>query len=95
MSIEAPSKREQDLVRQANWVISAHAIDRYIGLVRREVPRDVAMQELAAMVDGAHFVKRLPSGIEYWRAPKPRRLRLRVKRGNPMILETVLFAFDR
>jgi hypothetical protein len=91
----APSKREEHLVDRLNWVISAHAIDRYIGCVRRGAPRTVAMQELAEMIASAHFVKELPSGIEYWRGPKPRRLRLRVKRGNPMILETVLFTFDR
>jgi hypothetical protein len=37
-----------------------------------------ARADLLWILERAHFVKKLPSGLELWRGPKPLRLRLRV-----------------
>lgn len=79
----------------AGWTITEHAVDRYLERVRPGVSRDRARQALERHCAGSHYVKTLPSGVEYWRGPKPRRLRLRVERvGEKLRLVSVLEAFD-
>jgi len=77
------------------WSVSAHAVDRYLERVER-VPRRLATARLLAQCQRAHFVKLLPSGLELWRGPQPRRLRLRAQRSEDgaLTLATVLEAFD-
>lgn len=85
----APSKTVRaDSPRR--WVITAHAIDRYILRVRRGLSRQRAEWELLGQCHAAHFVKPLPNGLELWRGPKPWRCRLRVRRGETLELVTVL-----
>lgn len=83
-------------MRAQRWVITPHAVERYIRRVRPSLTPHKAWRELSMQCLGAHFVKRLDSGIELWRGPKPHRIRLRVMRRGPYLeLVTVLFAFDR
>lgn len=80
------------------WEVTDHAVQRYIERVRRGLPYDQALGEIVYQSHHAHFVKALPSGLELWRGPKPRRLRFRVdpsRDGGKPRLVTVLFAFDR
>lgn len=78
------------------WVITAHALERYVERVHRGISFRKAAQELERHMSGAHYVKTLPTGIELWRGPKPARMRLRVMRvGNTLELVSVLEAFDR
>lgn len=80
---------------RSEWVISEHAADRYRERIVPGVTRRLAREHLRWHCEGAHFVKMLASGIELWRGPKPRRLRLRVERnGARMILVTVIETFD-
>lgn len=89
----APLKRLPDELPR--WSISEHAVDRYLERVRPGVSRRQALTNLLRHVRGAHFVKTLPTGIEQWRGPKPRRLRLRVERcGCELRLVSVIEAFD-
>lgn len=77
------------------WTITEHAVDRYLERVRPGASRGHARHELEQHCAVAHYVKTLPSGIEYWRGPKPRRIRLRVERdGDTLRLVSVLEAFD-
>lgn len=78
------------------WTISEHATDRYVERIDRGVTRERAREELVEQCLGAHFVKLLPGGLELWRGPKPRRIRLRAERreNGEMVLATVLEAFD-
>lgn len=77
------------------WVITAHALIRYVERIRPQISYQKAAKELERHLAGAHRVKELASGIETWRGPKPRRIRLRVKRaGDTLTLVTVQPAFD-
>lgn len=84
-----------ELPRQ-RWYISEHAIDRYVERIDRGVTRRQAKAELVAQCLRAHFVKLLPGGLELWRGPKPRRIRLRAERTGDgvLTLATVIEAFD-
>jgi len=82
------------------WFITPHAVEQ--ALARAGWERGTAYEQaLAALIDesrGAHFVKRLPSGAELWRGPKPRRLRYIVRPaadGALPQLVTVLSTYDR
>lgn len=82
-------------VERARWVVSEHAVDRFLERVCPGVPRERVRGHLVQQCQGAHYVKTLASGLEQWRGPKPRRMRLRVQRdGESLILATVLEAFD-
>lgn len=80
------------------WFITPHAVERFrdrAGWQRASAYEDV----LATLIDesrGAHFVKRLETGAELWRGPKPRRLRFIVGHGdgNLPALVTVLRSHD-
>lgn len=77
------------------WLITPHAVDRYVERVRR-VARGQAVEDLIAMAAAAHRVKARPDGLWIHRGPKPRRLRLIVDESCiPPRLVTVLTAFDR
>ena len=90
----APLKRLPDQLSRI-W-ITPHAVQRYIERVDRRCSAGRARGILVAMLGEAHFVKIRANGQELWRGPIPRRLRLLVSRqGNVMVLESVLFAFDR
>jgi hypothetical protein len=79
----------------ATWMITEHALIRYVERVRPGISYALAAKELERHCAGAHFVKQLPSGVEYWRGPKPRRVRLRVhRRDDRLELVTVQTAFD-
>ena len=84
----APSKREKDVV------ITSHAVARFRQRVAPWLSEAEARESLAAQLAGAHFVKDLPDGLEQWRGPKPWRVRLRVRRGSPLELVTVLTDCD-
>lgn len=93
--VAAPSKPVR-AERQPCWVITPHAVTRFIERVAPGMSRQRAARSLVLQCQGAHFVKTLPSGLEQWRGPKPRRLRLRVNRdGDVLELVTVLWSFDR
>ncbi len=74
-----------------SWQISDHAVARYIGRVMRGRPVAEARADLLWMLERAHFVKALPSGLELWRGPKPLRLRMRI---DGKLLVTVLTDCD-
>ncbi len=77
------------------WILTAHALERYVERIRPGISYEQAAQELEQHCAGAHLVKELPGGIETWRGPKPRRIRLRVQRkGHRLELVTVQPAFD-
>jgi hypothetical protein len=79
----------------ATWLITAHALRRYVERVRPGISFAQAAKDLERHCSGSHLVKMLPSGIESWRGPAPRRIRLRVRRnGNRLELVTVQPAFD-
>lgn len=89
----APLKR---LPHELRWIITAHAVQRYLERVAPGMSAAKAERELQTHCAGAHLVKTLPSGLEQWRGPKPRRLRLRAQRhGDVMELVTVLWSYDR
>lgn len=73
----APLKRLQDQLPRP-WSVTPHAVTRYVQRVRHGVSAAKARADLLWMMERAHFVKTLPSGLELWRGPKPLRLRLRV-----------------
>lgn len=76
--------------------ITRHAVSRYIERVAPGMTPGRARGELLRHCAGAHYVKTLPGGLEQWRGPKPRRLRLRIRRdGDVAELVTVLWSFDR
>lgn len=83
------------LPNELRWLVAPHAVARF----RQRVaawPSDRVRHYLIEQCHGAHFVKMLACGLELWRGPKPRRIRLRVSRqGNVLVLESVLFTFDR
>lgn len=88
----APLKRLSDELR---WFITPHAVVRFRQRVTDWTEHRVR-HYLVSQCRDAHRVKLLACGLELWRGPKPRRLRLRVSRqGNVLVLESVLFAFDR
>ncbi len=64
------------------WFVTPHALRRY-----REIYPDLsdsaALAALIALSERAHFVKRLASGAEAWRGPKPDRLRCVVAPAQP------------
>lgn len=75
----------------ARWRITDHAVRRYRERLRGRARDDgQARGQLLAICQGAHRVKALPGGLELWRGPKPLRLRLRVRPGEPMELVTVI-----
>jgi hypothetical protein len=74
-----------------SWEVSDHAVARYIGRVMRGRPVAEARADLLWMLERAHFVKALPSGLELWRGPKPLRLRMRI---DGKLLVTVLTDCD-
>ena len=77
------------------WFVSPHAVVRFRQRVA-DWTNDRVRHYLVEQCRGAHFVKALACGLELWRGPKPRRIRLRVSRqGNVLVLESVLFTFDR
>lgn len=77
------------------WLITAHALIRYVERIRPGISYDRALEELKFHCLGAHPVKELPNGIEVWRGPNPRRIRLRVERANGRLeLVTVMPAYD-
>ena len=89
----APLKR---LPHELRWIITAHAVQRYLERVAPGMSATKAERELRQHCAGAHFVKMLATGVEQWRGPKPRRLRLRVERkGDRLELVTVLWSYDR
>jgi hypothetical protein len=80
------------------WFITPHAVEQYRQrALRRADEYETALLELIDESKGAHFVKRLASGLELWRGPPPRRMRYLVGPGEGDLpaLVTVLFAFDR
>lgn len=84
------------------WVISAHALIRYVERVRPGISYSEAARELEHHLAGAHPVKQTGESLELWRGPKRgpdgrvRRLRFRVRRhADRLELVTVLGAFDR
>ena len=86
-----PPERDRSSGEPASWQISDHAISRYVQRVMRGRAVDRARADLLWMLERAHFVKCLPSGLELWRGPKPLRLRLRV---DGRILVTVITDCD-
>lgn len=75
----------------ARWRITDHAVRRYRERVRwRDTSNELARGQLLAICQRAHRVKDIGGGLELWRGPKPLRLRLRVRPGEPMELVTVL-----
>lgn len=81
--------------RQRYWV-TEHAVQRYRERVDKRCSPGRARRILLQQMQEAHFVKVQDNGLELWRGPKPRRLRLLITRqGGVFVLESVLFAFDR
>jgi hypothetical protein len=90
----APLRSEEHLI--VRYWITPHAVKRYVERVDRQCSPARARAILVDMVQRAHFVKIRANGQELWRGPPPRRIRLLVTRqGDVMVLESVLFAFDR
>lgn len=81
------------------WFITPHAVEQFRERAAWQQGRDYesALVELIDESKGARFVKRLDSGLELWRGPRPRRMRYLVGPGEGDLpaLVTVLFAFDR
>lgn len=78
------------VIRPAPWIVTEHAITRYIERVRPRISRELARQELEAAASTAHYVGSRADGAERWRGPRPRRLRFIVEPGSPPKLITVL-----
>lgn len=75
------------------WVITDHAIERYRQRVQR-VPYEEAIGAIQRELLGSHFVKQC-EGYELWRSPKPRRLRIRVRRNEGRLeVMTIIPAHD-
>lgn len=81
------------------WFVTPHAIDRWIERFTprsfREAPLTEAMRArvLGWIIDEterARFVKRLASGVELWRGPKPRRIRFLVGASSDGALPALL-----
>lgn len=93
-SVEATAQLKRVRTEQ-RWFITSHAVERFLERVSRMERRRVR-GHLVEQCQGAHFVKPLACGLELWRGPSPQRMRLRVSRqGNVLVLESILFAFDR
>lgn len=90
---EPPERDRSGREAEAPWQISDHAITRYIQRVMRGRTVERARADLVWMLERAHFVKTLPSGMDLWRGPKPLRLRLRVDGERNLV--TVLTDCDR
>jgi hypothetical protein len=77
------------------WLVTAHALERWVERVHRGITFRQACRELQTALDGAHYVRELPGGLQYWRGPKPRRVRIRVRDvGSSLEVVTVIPAFD-
>lgn len=89
--------RKRDSAKERRHYFTRHAVEQYIDRCHRGIGFHRALRELVAMSAGAHFVKRLDSGADYWRGPPPMRLRLLVDPGEDgglMQVVTVLPASD-
>ena len=69
------------------WFVTPHALERWVARFTPRSFREAPLtEEMRARVlgwvisesEGARFVKRLASGVELWRGPKPRRIRFLV-----------------
>lgn len=77
------------------WVITDHAITRYIQRVRQRATYEQAIADIMRLLARAHLVKDC-GDYELWRTPRPERLRIRaVRNGDRLEVATILFAFDR
>lgn len=81
---------------KGRFFITPHAIERYRERVHRGISYERALAEIIDQADQSHYVKDYNSA-QYWRGPKPMRLRLLVApaSGNelPQLL-TILPASD-
>lgn len=80
---------------KGRFFITPHAVRQYIARVR-DLSFERALGRLIDQCERAHFVKRLDSGAELWRMPRPERARFVVSRehdGAPQVV-TVLKPFD-
>lgn len=81
---------------KGRFFVTPHAVHRYIERVHRGISYERALGEIIEAADRAHYVKDYNSG-QYWRGPKPMRLRLIVANGSggelPQII-TILPAAD-
>jgi hypothetical protein len=60
------------------FFITPHAIARYVERVHRGISYERALGEIIQIAAKAHYVKDYHGGKQYWRGPKPMRLRLLV-----------------
>lgn len=78
------------------FFVTPHAVNRYRERVHRGISYERALGELIEQAGRAHYVKDYHSG-QYWRGPKPMRLRLIVQNSSggklPQVV-TVLPAAD-
>lgn len=81
----------------SSWLITAHALERYVERVHRGISFRQALEELRIQLNGAHRneSRKFSNGLEEWRGPKPRRIRIRVRRdGDRLEVVTVIPAWD-
>lgn len=66
---------------KGRFFVTPHAVHRYIERVHPGISYERALGEIIEAAAGAHYVKDYNSG-QYWRGPKPMRLRLIVANGS-------------
>jgi len=63
---------------RGRFFVTPHAVERYRERVHRGISYERALEEILSECDRAHYVKDYVGGKQYWRGPKPMRLRLLV-----------------
>jgi hypothetical protein len=83
---------------RGRFFVTPHAVERYQERVHRGICYDRALREILEICERAHYVKDYHGGAQYWRGPKPMRLRLLVAPAVgdelPQVI-TILPAADR
>lgn len=91
--------RKRDASKQKSgasgrFFVTPHAVSRYRQRVHRGISYERALEEIMVESERAHFVKRAPLAyrgiVEYWRGPKPMRIRLVVKQNHRVKLPTIV-----
>ena len=81
---------------QGKFFFTPHSVNQYRARVHRGISYERALRELVQESARSHFVKLYNGGVEYWRGPRPMRLRFLVDSsgsGLPAVV-TVLPAAD-
>ena len=60
---------------KGRFFVTPHAVERYRERVHRGISYEQALEEIIETSENAHYVKDYNGG-QYWRGPKPMRLRM-------------------